>query len=208
MIEYDNATYGGATAGSTTLSWDHTCSGSNRILLVAAMTDSSYKVKSITYGENDLTKITECGYTSWWYLINPPTGSNTITVTYAGTSYGRIGMAVSYKGVNQTNPIDTYVSAFQNNSSFGVDISPSSGSMVADLVFLRRTDKDVNGSPGSGQTEVLDAWIQYLPNLFSSYKLDATYMSYGGAGGYYGWYYGAIAMKPAPETSNAFLSFF
>ena len=210
MIEYDNATSGNAL-GKSTLSWSHTCSGSNRILLVG-VADYSTSPSSVTYGGNNLTLITSIyNSTTWWYLINPPTGSKTITITFSSSENFIAGIAVSYKGVTQTNPIDTYATKKIDATSCSVDISPSTGSMVVDLIFGFADYHNSSGTPGSGQTEVLDNYFLRenggYEMRFSSYKLNATSMSYS-TPETINWKYCAIAIKPVPETSNAFLSFF
>lgn len=115
-IALDATSTASSTTNITSLSWPHTVgSGSNRILLVAfgsILFSSEPEASSVTYGGVSLTNIfsssTAGGYVSWWYLINPTTGTATTTITFKGSSLGQAATAigVSLTGVNQSTPID------------------------------------------------------------------------------------------------------
>lgn len=101
-IAYDSASNG---SGGSSYSFSHTCSGSNRLLLVTTTTGASSGTTSVTYNGVSMTKQTsrDGGYHEIWYLFNPDSGTNTIQVNTAGSNGQAV--ATSYSGVSSTgNP--------------------------------------------------------------------------------------------------------
>lgn len=107
-IAYDNSSEG-AVGASTTLTYSHTCTGSNTFLKVDfRINGASGSVSSVTYAGVSMTQLANVSangvYT--YYLINPATGANNVVITTSGsgeiTSY-----SASYTGVKQTSPIDS-----------------------------------------------------------------------------------------------------
>lgn len=104
-IAFDAATNGGALAASPK-TFSHTVTGSSTFLwVIARHVQSTDVVTGITYNSVAMTKATfeppDAGVNyyalSMWYLANPSTGSNTVSIT---TSSGTVsGYAVSYTGV-------------------------------------------------------------------------------------------------------------
>lgn len=100
------------------LTWAHTCSGSDRVLIVGIVGLSDvpppHDVVSVTYNGVAMTKIGEQDnagvHTELWRLVAPATGANNVVITLDGsfdTSW-LIGMAKSFTGVDQTTPIDVH----------------------------------------------------------------------------------------------------
>ena len=92
------------------LSWSHTCTGDDRLLVVGIAHISSETVDSVTYNTVAMnlvgTVASTSGQTSLFYLINPASGENTILATMATSFSNGVGMAVSLTGVDQDNPLD------------------------------------------------------------------------------------------------------
>lgn len=92
--------------------WSHTCTGSDRFLFVITRLASSATVVSVDYGGNAMTRVLstlsptgDTRFNDLWYLANPPSGSNTVTVTYNGGGTVFRAASASYTGVNATgNP--------------------------------------------------------------------------------------------------------
>lgn len=149
-----SATTGASTA--QTLSWTHTTGGTERILVVGVSVNTNTLVSSITYGGLPLTKITalENGNAvrvSLWYLLNPPTGSQTVTVNMLAAARFVAG-AHSYAGVNQQAPFGTPVTSRGNGTSASLAISSNINEIVVDVV-ARRGDLTTNPiTAGGGQT--------------------------------------------------------
>lgn len=135
------------------LSWNHTCSGTNRFFVVGIQAYSLVAgadiVSSVTYNSVAMTRLstirnsgagTEYGL-YYYYLYGPATGTNNVTVTYTtapgfGASWA---FGISYTGVNQ--------SGFPDGSDVGTGMIRSSvkGSIVTALdntwvSFLTGTD--------------------------------------------------------------------
>src|SRR5262249_43424383 len=70
-----------------------------------------------------------------FYLANPPTGTNTLTVTYTGSCPNRLALLINYSGVDQASPIrpNSYTS-FSGSSSSG-NTSLTITSHVGDRTF-------------------------------------------------------------------------
>lgn len=100
-------------SGGTTLTWSHTCSGSDRILIVGVY-DGLNNVTGVTYNG---TSLTACGNLAMsggasgqnirlFYLINPSTGANNCVVS-ASASGSLYGTGMSYTGAKQTGQPDS-----------------------------------------------------------------------------------------------------
>lgn len=101
-IAYDATSNG---SGGSSYSFSHTCTGSNRILIVTTSTGASSGTSTVTYNGVSLTQQASRngGYHQIWVLIAPATGTNTIQITTAGANGQAV--ATSYTGVAQTgNP--------------------------------------------------------------------------------------------------------
>lgn len=109
-IAFDAAS--GATNNSTPLS--HTCSGADRLLVVAITGDNADNLTGVTYAGVAMTLGVKLNYTAdrwnyFYYLVNPALGANDIAVT--GLTYKSI-TGISYTGVDQSSPIDSTYSNF------------------------------------------------------------------------------------------------
>src|SRR3990167_4966147 len=96
------------TTTSATSSWSHTCSGSDRILIVT-LRCADNAATAVTYNSVAMTKINEVALgggvaaTQLWLLMNPASGANTVSVTITG---GVSSISASYTGVLQTGQPD------------------------------------------------------------------------------------------------------
>jgi len=117
--------------GGTGTSWtySHTCSGEDRILLVAGRGggNSGDRVSTITYNGKNLTRIgnsfaigSSSEMSTLWYIINPDSGSHNVVITLSSSDYSKWG-SVSYTGVDQDNPINvSNTNSVQNSNSVSV----------------------------------------------------------------------------------------
>lgn len=111
-IAFD-ATSSGKSNSTASLSVAHTCSGSDRILLVQTMCNGAFTT-GVTYNGTAMTLLFSDkdgggggSGTSVYYLINPDTGTNNIVASLSTNFI--VLTAVSYTGV--------YQSSFPDNSS-------------------------------------------------------------------------------------------
>lgn len=124
VLAYDSSSGG---AGSTsTLTFSHTCSGTNRLLLVSVTVPQASSVTSVTYNGVSMTGITSQNApldlrAYLYYLINPTSGANNVVVTLNGSNF-KSANSVSYTGANQYLQPDAFNSAASytvNNTVIG-----------------------------------------------------------------------------------------
>ena len=78
-----------AASATDTMSWSHTTSGDNRIILVTISWQESTGLEtldSVTYDDKPMTLVCANGLVSVYALLDPPTGSNTVLATWSGSS--------------------------------------------------------------------------------------------------------------------------
>lgn len=97
-------------SGSSSVTLSHTCSGSDRILIVnAGVHGNARTVTDITYNGVAMTYSTEqvngsaLAKVYQYYLIAPATGTHDIVVTYSGNADYSVG-GISLTGADQTSP--------------------------------------------------------------------------------------------------------
>lgn len=153
-IAFDASSASTTTEG-TPLSWSHTCTGSNRFLLVALYSADGGALSdwTVTYNGVSMAYINsrESGGTVALYgLTAPATGSNTISAT-AGTG-SAVGRAVSYTGVLQTGQPEanavasssTLTVTTASNYAWVVGLWGGSGSFTAGTDTTIRTQGSSN----------------------------------------------------------------
>lgn len=112
-IAFDASSAGTLDLSNTSISWSHTCTGSNGLLVVGLFESSGIPVvSSVTYNSVGLTEIDVQAvdtdrHFSLWYLLGPSTGTNTVTIN-ASTPSTLYGAASSYTGVAQSGQPDSH----------------------------------------------------------------------------------------------------
>ncbi len=117
-IEFDAAATQGANDDTT---WTHTTTsgGSGRIVIVGIsnrydVAQGVNDIATVTYGGDGLTEKAYQHYSDelqlWlWYIVNPQTGANTVSVDvnplYSGANFAFV--SVSYTGIDADNPFGT-----------------------------------------------------------------------------------------------------
>ena len=117
-IAFDAQSSSGTYSVATSLSWSHTCTGTNRVLIVAARGTSgaSDVITGVTYAGVALTKVgssykgSSDRWVSLWRLVGPATGANTITIS-ASTSDILMGSSASYTGAGSVSTTTTNATA-------------------------------------------------------------------------------------------------
>lgn len=194
-----DATSSAHAQGASSLSWSHTCSGSNRLLIVHSGTNGTpVSTTGVTYNSVALTSrwSTSQNWTaaSGWSLVAPATGANTVAITLSAAEDTEFGQAISYTGVDQTTPHGTSQTASGVSASPAVPtITSATGEVV--VGFIMTSDTAI--TTGSGQTaEITDinfasdsAETDSEPGATS---VDMTWTTAGSQ-----WSVGAIPIKPA-----------
>lgn len=129
MIAVD-ATYNGWVASASSLTYAHTVTGANAVLVVGSwMFNSSATFSSCTYNGVSMTNLVNRttdgtgGDIRILGLANPATGSNNVVIT-CSSSKQIFGNSVSYTGVDQTTPFpDTGTSGSSSGTSFSISIT-------------------------------------------------------------------------------------
>lgn len=107
--------FSSANGSGSSVTYSHTCSGSDRILFVSAFAPypGTGSTTGVTYGGVAMTKVdSNKPQANWdfslWYLVNPASGANNVVCTssgsVSGTNYN--SLAVSYTGASQTGQPD------------------------------------------------------------------------------------------------------
>src|SRR5438309_2614573 len=160
--------FGSGVGGTVSVSHIIPSTDTNRLLMVgiSAQSLTSGGIPSVTSavwdptGANQaLTLVPSCSVANpnqaannkmWMYsLVNPATGTLTLTVTFSGGS-GTIGKVVgvqSFKGVNQTTTLGTCVTAQGGSTTASVIVTSATGQLVMDTVAknsIQNVQKDVS----------------------------------------------------------------
>lgn len=192
-IALDTSTYGSFVNPGTSLTWSHTVTGSNPVLLIGAIGDGTF---------DDLTSIAFNGVTSaivqkgqgtadrWMYLYvlaAPATGAHNIVIT--GGNHYWTGFATSYTGVDQSTPIDssavvttagatsitTSTTVVASNCwlagggrSAGANVTAGTGTTnrAQETDFHSGGMYDSNGTVGTGSQSLQITWTGSSPGTF------------------------------------------
>ena len=145
--------FASATGLNITLTFSHTCSGTERYLVVGVSRGlSPGTITGVTYAGVAMTSIgTSAGATlvHLWGLIAPATGANDVVVTASAAGNGIVAGAISYNGVDQTTPNSGFAAA----GALTVNVTSAVNDMVMDTVS---SDGGSAYTPGANQTERWD----------------------------------------------------
>ena len=174
VVAFNNTNTMTTTGGSLTATgaFSVTAGGSNLVAIACVATDrfNTETATVVTYGGNVMTSAgtaannaTTNSFTELFYLVNPPTGSNTlsVTVTAIGASGSDIYMnLVSFTGVNQTTPerSSTYGTATANSANPQLVVTSNSNDLTVTCLD--------SGNPGIQSTnQTSDGSIMAEPML-------------------------------------------
>jgi hypothetical protein len=153
VITFDSSASNYCTAGTCglTLSWEHTVgSGSSRILVVGvAINDPFVATASVAYGASSLNLLLNpSNQIAMFYLLDPPIGTSTVTVTFTGiTDYLIAGRSVSYFNVAGAG---TSTSSHGSGTPASVSVTSNNGELVVDVLGAGGAAYPV--AAGAGQT--------------------------------------------------------
>jgi hypothetical protein len=178
-LAYDSAS-GLQSNSGTVHTLSHTCSGSNRLLVVYVMISNARSIVSITYGGVDMTLKTSkiVGQSVYvYYLAAPATGANNVVVTIDSSSYC-YPTAVSYTGVDQSTPTGNA------GTSNGTTPSITLTTTVANAWLVMGVRDAVDGATNAG-TDTTRRWANdtqgydRTTTTTGSYAIAATGCSAG-----------------------------
>jgi prepilin-type N-terminal cleavage/methylation domain-containing protein len=172
---------------STQMVWPHTVGiNSNRLLIVAVVSQTSGNAgsaTSVTYGKAFLTKLASKDSTvrvELWYLVNPASGTDNISVTGLNTATDLLSIATSWYNVDQSSPfgISTTLASGNNTGTGPLTITNTTASdRIYDIIG---GDTMISLTPGSGQALLGNTSSDgYQIAVSQKYSSDGnTYMSW------------------------------
>lgn len=203
-----DAASGAKADNGTLLSFAHTCTGSDRVLIVTAGAlgfPPAAAITGITYAGVAMTQAWSVAHTQvdslemvseGWYLIAPATGSNNVVVSF-NSADELWASATSFTGADQSVPLGTPVTGQAASVTPSVTVSSAPGEIVID--GLRAGQPTI--TVGAGQTSRNEQEnINFSSAGGSSTEPGAASVTMSwslGAGGYGNfWALGAVAVKP------------
>lgn len=215
-IAFDAASDSGYQAAASSYSWSHTCTGSDRYLVVGiSMLSLAQTVSSITYNSVALSLLgvqssaAGAARIELWGLVAPASGTNTIAVTLTG-AIASAGNASSYIRVHQTSPTEAFNSAQATNvgaADATVDVTTvADNDWCVDIVC---TD-DTAITAGAGQTQTGNVTGAGGSGAMSyegpKTPAGAVTMSWANVGALATWAIGGVALRPiAAANLSAFV---
>jgi len=161
-VTIDAITSQSQNVSTGTVTVAHTCSGTNRVLLVAFSNrfGTIFDITGVTYNSVAMTQLgtinnsdSGANIEGWLFgLIAPATGANNVVVTIdAPPTDTSIGI-ISFNAANQTTAFGTCATATQNNSnSPSVTVVGATNDLIIDAVATYAAPS--SATVGSGQTE-------------------------------------------------------
>jgi hypothetical protein len=159
----------------TSVTWAHTCSGVQRVLIVfvavgqGSGSDATKTISGVTYAGVAMTQIgtprhsndQTAGYLACYGLINPATGANNVVVSFASAPSTAECGSLSFTGADQTTAWGTPVTGAGTGTTATVAVaSNTNGNIIAYGV--------VNGAP------VLSATSPATSRYLSSYDQSSA----------------------------------
>jgi uncharacterized repeat protein (TIGR02543 family) len=217
-LSLDGAVSSGTADGVSSINVAHTTgTGTDRLMLVGVSANSygtARTISSVTFTPSGGSAATlalvgsvenESGRLAAIYsLLNPPNGvSGTVTITFSGSVGNGITVGVAnFSGVNQSDPLDDFVSTVGTEASaINVNVPADINDLVFDEVFLGAATIP-SLTVDASQTQLWNATIDRVRGASSTEKATSitTPMSWtasGGATAYY-WAIGAVPINPVP----------
>lgn len=200
-IAFDNTASSGALTNLTSVSFNYTCNGNLLVVCVSCL--NLLGEHSATYGGVPLTLWTEQENSSVnshvFYLVNPPTGVNNLTVT-ASVTHNWIANVVSYSGVDQYHPFEGTANNFGTggNTVNNPVTTAHVGDWVLNTIATQRATisagqtsrQNIGSAAGSGGVEDTNGPV----------AIGTTTMSYSGVTGSNLWAMSAVALQPTGVT--------
>lgn len=155
-IAYD-LTSSSATSSGTSLTFSHTTSGSNRVLILGSILIDT-KNGDPTYGGVSMTqKVLEGSNRNVYVhsLIAPASGANNVVIAMNGGANTIIGIATSFSGADQTTPIDGTGSGNDSGvTSLSCNVTTSQNStFLFDILWTFASGGAITITPNAGQTQ-------------------------------------------------------
>ncbi|MFH1631642.1 MAG: fibronectin type III domain-containing protein [bacterium] len=131
-------------AASKTITFNHTSSGADPILIVGVSMVGNQPALSVTFNNIPLTRIAAANSgsqtrASMWYLLNPPAGTYPVTVNLKNPTRFVAG-ATTYSGINYQNPFSQPLIASGDSTIASMAVPGSSDQLLINLIARRRSN--------------------------------------------------------------------
>ena len=196
------------------ITFNHTCSGHDRYLIVGISSRSGgATVSSVTYGGVAMTALGTAANLSFsvmfmYGLVNPPGGTNQVSVTMSAVSQIVIA-AVCFNGVAQTSSTGTFASATGTNAAPSVNVTSATGELVVDTLAHREASPVTTVTVGAGQFQIWQdntgATTADILGAGSTEPGAATVTMSWTATASARWAIGGISLRPAATRNNPWL---
>ncbi len=174
-------TSGGASSTSASITIN---ASANYVVVLIGINSGSVAVSSVTVGTGSATRVlfgsTGSYRSELWGLLNPLTGTQTVTVTFP-SAVGHSWVAASFKGVLSTTPLGTSNSANGSSTTPSVSISPrTANSLVVGGFLLAPAGATI--SQGTAQAAIATATTTKLATNLSTHLAIETSPGDAGTG--------------------------
>lgn len=196
------------TGTIATLTWSHTCTGSNRALIVA-INDCSNPgaITGVTYNGVAMTLVESLQATfslvQLYALSNPDPGAHDIVATMGSAGDSHVGGAVSFTGAYQITSYltGTVATATGTSSTPSVDVPSIAGEIAIDTISAIITVGTPTATVGADQTEQWGIDSSGLGSFGSSTEAGAgnKVMSWTLGGTIDAWGLIGVSVRPAPS---------
>lgn len=159
-ISIDAVTTANTNPDATTLSWSHTCSGSDGLLVVCIATVATTLggTTSLTYNGVAMTRQTVISAgtvpairSEIYSLIAPSTGANTLLYS-SNLAVSIMGTGISLNGARQINPIETTGSGSATGTSISASITPVRDfTLIIDCLTWKTAGDTITANAGQSQ---------------------------------------------------------
>lgn len=176
---------------STSTSWNHTASGSDRAVFVClAWGSTAVCTASVTYDGVSMTSVGKAtnatfnsgaqGNAEIFVLVNPPTGSKSVVATFSSGSNAGKACSISYTGVNQSTPTSGVVTS---TGSLVVYTATVTGGTSLDRI-IDCISVDAGGTNVGNQTQRMNtALYGYVGSVQDAAGAASVDMTWGWASG-------------------------
>jgi hypothetical protein len=137
---------------SASLTFSHTCGGTDRVLFVAVVCGNNRTISGVTYDGVSMSAV-ESGsdFMRLFALVNPASGANDVVVTTSQED-PILAVSTSYSGVDQSTPYDGVQVATTGDNTPSVTVASAEGNRVVGMdVKVDFTDQSIQ-TPNTGQT--------------------------------------------------------
>ena len=218
-IGFDSASSTTNTASNyTSISWSHTVNVVDSTVLIVGLSwrnvgAGTQTVTSVTYNGSAMTLVRKDEYhqsasksTGIYYLANPAIGAHTVHVTWEGTIYKAVCGAVSFTGVNQTNPINAHAgTAGATGTSLSTSITTTvANTMLFDVVNVRNpSSPSIEGGARTSRWNFINSSrVNGAGSTISHATASQSAMTWTIGAGSDGFSHSVVALSPAQQATT------